>query len=130
VTRLMYSAGLFFALTVTAYGEGALAIGIPEDGLRNGFAFGWRVDASSASIAESGAMEICSEQARKYGVPPSRCKIVSSFKGRCVSVAFDGRERWAGWAVEDSRDEAIAGALRKCGEGAGNCKTFDTDCDR
>jgi hypothetical protein len=128
--KLLLAAMLLAPLQAPAFAEGAIAIGVPEGGLREGFAFGWRVGATNASTAEEGALEICREQARKFGVPPARCRIESSFRKRCVSVAFDGKERWAGWAVADSRDEAIANALKRCAEGAGGCKTFDTDCDQ
>jgi hypothetical protein len=128
--RKIILASLLLSLTSPAHGEGALAIGIPESGLRDGFAFGWRVDAKTKSFAEEGALEICRAQAKKYDVPPARCKLISSFSKRCVSVAFDGGERWAGWAVANSHEEAITAALKQCGEGAKNCKTFDTACDR
>jgi len=128
--RLLLVPFLLVASVMPASSEGALATGIPEGGLRDGFAFGWRVGASDRATAETGAVEICREQARKYGVPPQRCSVVAAFKGRCVSVAFDGGDRWAGWAVGDTRELAVEGALKKCGEGAKNCKTFDTDCDR
>lgn len=128
--KLLLISSLLFVLAAPAHGQGALAIAIPEGGLRDGFAFGWRVTASSAASAEEGALQICREQAQKYDVPPARCKVVSSFRAQCVSVAFDGQDRWAGWAVATGREEAAAAALKKCAEGAKNCKTFDTDCDR
>lgn len=130
--KLLLPAMLLVSLAVPspASSEGALAIGIPESGLREGFAFGWRIAAPSAASAETGAIEECRRQAQNFGVPVERCKIVASFRGQCVSVALDGNERWAGWAVGKTREEAIASALKSCGEGARNCKTFDADCDR
>ncbi len=128
--RTLLVSALLLLFAVPARAEGALAIGIPEEGLREGFAFGWRLGAQTTSSAETGALEVCRDQAKKHGVAPERCKLVASLRNQCVSVAFDGKERWAGWAVAGSREEAIANALKKCAEGAKNCKTFDADCDR
>ncbi|MBY0531770.1 MAG: hypothetical protein K2P86_07345 [Xanthobacteraceae bacterium] len=47
-----------------------------------------------------------------------------------LSLTSAARAEGALAIVEDSREAAIASALNKCGEGAKNCKTFDTDCDR
>jgi hypothetical protein len=122
--------GLFAPSPSPARGEAALAIGIPKEGLRDGFAYAWEVRAKNYAEAERKALQGCQDQARNYGVSPSRCKVVETFKGRCVSVAFDSGERWAGWAVAADSKAAVAAALQKCGEGAKNCKTHATDCDR
>ncbi len=124
--------GLAAVLAVTyfatpASGEGALAVAIPEGGLRDNFAFGRAIGGNNSSER---AMRICIEQAMKRGMPASQCKIVESFRDACISIALDPSDRWAGWAVADNTDKAAAEALMKCAEGGRNCKTHSTECDR
>jgi hypothetical protein len=130
--REMKKFGLAAALALACFatpaaGEGALAVAIPEGGLRDNFAFGRAIGGDNSSER---AMRICIEQATKRGMPASQCKIVESFRNACISIAFDSVDRWAGWAVADNADKAASEALGKCAEGGKNCKTHSTECDR
>ncbi len=126
--KLWQAATLAAACFATpASGEGALAVAIPEGGLRDNFAFGRAIGGDNSSER---AMRICIEQATKRDMPASQCKIVESFRDACISIAFDSVDRWAGWAVAENTDKAAAEALMKCAEGGRNCKTHSTECDR
>lgn len=114
-----------------ARGEGALALAIAEGGPKNGVAYTLNVRNDSREDAMKRAMDGCRKQAQDYNVPPSRCRLVASFRGKCVSVAFDTQERTMGWDLGDSQQDAIANAVRLCASsGAKNCKPNNTDCDR
>lgn len=114
-------------LASPASGEGALAVAIPDGGLRDNFAFGRAVGGDNSSER---AMRICVEQAKARKIPESKCKVVETFRDACISIAFDSVDRWAGWAVAENADRATAEALKKCAEGGSNCKKHSTACDR
>lgn len=126
---LLFSAFLTLIFVSPVRGEGALAIGIPDGGLRAGFAYGWALHRSTAREAEQRALEICREQAEKYGVPPSRCKITESFAKKCVAIALDVRDFSAGWATSERKQDADTEALRRCAENGRSCKIHNSDCD-
>ena len=128
---ILASVILAAALCSPVHAEGALAVGVAEGGPKNGYAYTLHVRNSSASEAEKLALEGCRAQAKVYGVPEDRCRIVSSFRGRCVSVAFDTVERAAGWALGDTSQHAVANAVAKCAEGgARQCKPHNVECDQ
>lgn len=117
----------FLTLSSPASGQGALAVAIPDGGLRDNFAFGRAIGGNNA---EERAMNICREQARVREIPEAKCKVIESFRNACISIALDPVDRWAGWAVADSAQAAAAEALKKCSAGGKNCKTHSTECDR
>jgi hypothetical protein len=127
---IAFAFSVFLAFALPARGEGAFSVGIPEGGLRDGFAYGLANSYPSREIAEERSLAECRRQAERFGVPPSRCKLVSSYRKQCVSIAFDGKERWAGWAIAATAEQAAADAIKACLEGAKNCVTSNTDCDR
>ena len=124
------AAGLFLTLALPVQGEGAFSVSIPEGGLRDGFAYGLANSYPTREIAEERSMAECRRQAQRFGVPPERCKLVSSYRKQCVSIAFDRTERWAGWAIAPTAEQAAADAIKACLEGAKNCVTSGTDCDK
>ena len=121
---------LLFLLALPARGEGAFTIAIPEGGLRDGFAYGLANSYPTREIAEERSMAECRRQAERFSVPPDRCKLVSSYRKQCVSIAFDRKERWAGWAIAATPEQSAADAIKACSEGAKNCETSGTDCDK
>jgi len=128
---LLLSALLLAAMQGPVRAEGALAVGIGEGGPKNGYAYTLHVRNSSTDAAEKIAIEGCRKQAVAYGVPPARCRLVASFRNRCVAVAFDTVERAAGWDLGDTSEQAIANAVKKCAEGgARQCKSQNVECDR
>ena len=128
VVLLFVAPLLFVASQVRA--EGAYAVAIPEGGLRDGFAYGLSTNYRTREEAEQGAIAECRKQAIRFDVPESRCKVIETFQKQCLSIAFDRKDRWVGWAIAASREQAAADAIKKCSEGAKNCATSNTDCDR
>jgi hypothetical protein len=115
------------AFTSPASGQGALVVAIPDGGLRENFAFGRAVGGDNP---EERAMKICRDEAVARKMPATACRVVEKFKDGCISLAFDSTDRWAGWAVAKTTQDAAQAALKKCAEGGRNCKTHSTACDR
>ena len=113
----------------SAGADGALVVGVPEGGLRDGFAYG-RAIGGTAAETTGRAFDICRQQAQKQGFDEKRCVLITTFKSDCVAVAMDTNERWAGWAVAANQENAERTALATCAQGAGGCRIHSLDCDR
>ncbi len=110
--------------------EGALWVGVPPDGLRNGFAYGYDTGQPTPDAASQSARESCVSQASRFGLDPAICKLVTGFTKQCVAVAMDPVNRWAGWAIAPTLEEAQRQAVAKCGEGAQACRLDNSACDQ
>jgi hypothetical protein len=91
--KLLIALPLLACFALPARGEGAIAIAIPDEGLRKGFAYGWHMRAKTAEDARKEALEACRDNAKSNGIPPGKCKVVEVFKGQCVAVAHDRHTR-------------------------------------
>lgn len=120
---------LVMAMASPARSEGALWVGVPPDGLRNGFAYGYETRKATTDDAINSARQSCEEQAKKNGLDPGNCRQVATFKGRCVAVAMDPVNRWAGWSIAGTLEEARSGALAECAKGANACRVDNSACD-
>jgi hypothetical protein len=97
--------------------DGALAIGIPPGGAKNGLASGVALDRPDAQTARQAAIESChksttdSDEASKKA-----CKVVETFRDKCYAIALDSEVRGAGagWAVAETTDLAETFALQQC----------------
>lgn len=128
--KYFLAAALFMTTaSLQAHGEGAFAVAVPEGGFKEGFAYGLATNYRTREIASDEALSECRVQAREYGVPPDRCRVVYSFRKQCVSVAFDRVANYVGWALGNDRSRAVASGLAKCGEGGSKCETAGGDCD-
>src|SRR3981081_338511 len=97
--------------------EGALAVGLPADVAKEGFAFGYALEKSSAEEARAAALADC--RAESPGVDKRAQALwapVGSFRNKCLSVAMDPKDATpgVGWAIEPSLQGASRGALAKC----------------
>lgn len=129
--KLLIVGVLFPLFAAPAFGEGAIAIAVGEGGPKNGYAYTMNVRNSTADGAQNEALKGCRQQATVYGVSPDRCRVVASFRRQCAAVAFDAQERAAGWDLGETREDAIANAVKKCGaDGARNCKPHNVECDQ
>jgi hypothetical protein len=129
-TTLLATLLLAFAI-LSARGEGALAVGFNDGGVRKGFAYAWHLRAKTSEEAQKEALAECRLQAKMNGVPPEKCRIVEVVrKSFCIAAAFDPQTRMAAWGV--GRDEAAARAIAisKCGGKRTACHISDLDCDR
>lgn len=121
---------LIAAFALPARGEGALAVGIPDDGIHKGFAYALKVNVSTAEDARKEALNECREAAGKNKVPPGKCRIVEAFKKSCAAVALDKKGQWAGWAVFKDERTARSRAIGRCKVGGAACEVADMQCDK
>jgi Domain of unknown function (DUF4189) len=127
-------AGCMAVGTRTGAAEGALAIALPKDVVKGGFAYGSGYKFATSGEAQAKALERCretkSEERRKL------CKIVNIFHDQCIAVAMDPADGTpgVGWAIADDLLGAERIALEKCEATAGPgrraaCKVHSSGCD-
>ena len=117
--------------------EGALAVGLPADVAKEGFAFGYALEKSSAAEARAAALADC--RAESPGVDKraqALCAPIGSFRNKCFAVAMDPKDATpgVGWAIAPSLRAASSGALAKCAATAGDdrrdaCQVTHAKCD-
>jgi Domain of unknown function (DUF4189) len=116
--------------------SGALAVGVPANVAKDGFAYGYTNDKTTAKIARDGAMHSCSTT--KAGSQAARrlCTIVRTYHDECVAVAMDpvAGTPGVGWAIAATSHEAEAQALANCEATAGPgrraaCRIDHWNCD-
>jgi Domain of unknown function (DUF4189) len=116
--------------------DAAVAVGVPPDVSKSGYAYGRNINNSSMEEAKERALYNChtakdaSEDARRL------CIVVMTFRDQCVSVALDPQAGTpgAGWAVAPTKEAAESQAMAQCIATAGpnrrdSCKTSDSACD-
>ena len=100
---------------------GALAVGVPPDVARQGFAAGHALNAPTPDKARRGATESChgstgaSEEAKKL------CNVVATFSDQCYAIALDPKDGTpgVGWAIAKTQEAADAQAIAQCRNTAG-----------
>jgi hypothetical protein len=119
-----------------AAAEGALAVGVPADVVKEGFAYGRDINFPDENAASDRALDLCRTAKDSTDTARGMCTIVMSFKGQCVSVAMDPQAGTpgVGWAVAPTRDAADQQALANCMATAGAdrrqfCVKSDSACD-
>lgn len=131
----VFATGLGFG-SACAWAEGALALGVPENVAKDGFAYGWAFNMDTASEAKEGALEACrttkegSKQAKKL------CRIYDTFSNQCVAISMDpdAGTPGVGWSIADNRASAEKAALANCKATAGTarmefCEISTSKCD-
>ena len=120
-----------------AAADGAIAVGVPADVAKDGFAYAYSTGKSDTIEARHEALASCqapgngkSEQGRKL------CSVVGSFTGECVAVAMDPGQGTpgVGWAIGGTLKIAESLALSRCKATAGadradHCKIDNSKCD-
>jgi hypothetical protein len=102
--------------------EGALAVGVPADIARQGFAYAYTNNKTSPKEARTVALTLCSSPGpNKSAQARALCKLVSNYKNQCVAVAEDplAGTPGVGWSIADNLRAAAAQALAKCEATAG-----------
>ncbi len=127
--------GAVHAVTPSALGEGAIAIGASGNFAKDGFAFGAAVNKASADEAKQQAMATC----KKYEGAPKMaaiCRVVMTFSQECYALAFDPKAGTpgVGWAISDDKVKAEERAQKNCEVTAGPgrrdfCKVNQSFCD-
>lgn len=120
----------------SAAADGAVAVGVPADVSKHGYAYGRTVNAESMSTASEHALYNCRSAQGASDAARNLCLVVMTFRNQCASVALDPQAGTpgAGWAVAPTRDAAETQALAECVGVAGPgrrdyCKITDTGCD-
>jgi hypothetical protein len=123
---------LFFLLYAQAgWGHGALAVGVPPSIVEDGIAVGFSWNAPDRDVAQVEAMKSCLNLTTASAKARALCKVVSTYRHRCFSVALDyrGGAGW-GWAVEASVLAAEGKALQLCKSTVQKiCSIAFTQCD-
>jgi len=117
--------------------EGAIAVGVPADVAKQGFAYAYATDKADMQAARKEALDTCrapgatkSEQGRKL------CSVIGTFTNECVAVAMDPASGTpgVGWAIGGTLKLAEAQAIARCKGTAGAersqyCKIDNSQCD-
>ncbi len=103
----------FAVVTPPALAEGALAIGTTGDVAKDGIAYGWSYNYRTREAAIKRALDQC--RGRQQG-PVERCRIVATFRRKCVAVAEDPvpGTPGTGWAFGPDKRTAVQQALAAC----------------
>jgi Domain of unknown function (DUF4189) len=129
---------VLFALVVfrpvSGSADGALAVGLPPDVVKQGFAYGYVTDYPDPNQADAQALKKCRDTTIA-GVRPL-CEVIQDFKNQCVAVAMDPQAGTpgVGWSVAPDLHTAEAQALSKCESTAGPgrraaCAVDHSSCD-
>jgi Domain of unknown function (DUF4189) len=131
---------VLFALAATIFrpipgsADGALAIALPDDVAKKGFAYGFATGYADANHADAQALQKCQETT-VAGIK-SLCTVIQDFKNQCVAVAMDPQAGTpgVGWAIAPDTHAAEAQALSKCEDVAGPgrraaCAVDHSQCD-
>ena len=145
IRHLRPAAGLFaLALVVVAAlspnksnADAALAVGQPADVAKQGLAMGYAVNYSSKETAQAEALKRCREYRDAPQSTRDLCKIVESFRDRCLAIALDpdSGTKGLGWSVAKKQDLAEEKAMEACIEAAEKkrrefCRITYTRCDK
>jgi Domain of unknown function (DUF4189) len=118
--------------------DGALAVGVPADVAKQGFAYGFITNKASANEARTVALKNCRDPNPASSAPArALCTLVSSFHDQCIAVAEDpaAGTPGIGWAISPTLETAEKQALDNCRATAGAtrqdfCKVEDNArCD-
>ena len=119
---------------VSGSADGAIAIALPPDVVKQGFAYGYVTDYGDANQADVQALKKCRDTTIE-GVRPL-CTVIQDFKNQCVAVAMDpaAGTPGVGWSVAPDLHAAEAQALSKCEDTAGPgrraaCVVDHSSCD-
>jgi hypothetical protein len=129
---------VLFALVVfrpvSGSADGALAVALPPDVVKQGFAYGYVTDYPDVNQADAQALKKCRDTTIS-GVRPL-CTVIQDFKNQCVAVAMDPQAGTpgVGWSVAPDLHSAEAQALSKCEDTAGPgrraaCAVDHSSCD-
>ena len=132
IVSLLLVAGALHPASAVA--DGALAVALPPDVVKQGFAYGYVTDYPDVNQADAQALMKCRDTTIA-GVRPL-CKVIQDFKNQCVAVAMDPQAGTpgVGWSVAPDLHTAEAQALSKCETTAGPgrraaCAVDHSSCD-
>jgi hypothetical protein len=100
---------------------GAVAVGVPPDVAKQGFAAGHSVNAATPAEARKRALEGCHKSVGASAAAMKLCNVVATFSNQCMAVAMDPKDGTpgVGWAIAETQKEADAEAIAQCRNTAG-----------
>jgi hypothetical protein len=114
--------------------EGAIAVALPKNVAKDGFAYGSAYKFATTEEAQAKALERC--QQTKSELRRKLCKVVNTFNDQCIAIAMDPADGTpgVGWAIEADLKSAERAALEKCEATSGPgrraaCKVNSSGCD-
>jgi hypothetical protein len=124
------------AAPVPALAEGAVAVGMPADVVKEGVAFGWVINSRTRQDAEREALKQCHDFKDAPKSTRALCAVMRTFKNECFAIALDPEPGTpgVGWAVLPSKAAADSKAMADCRATAGRsresfCKVTSSRCD-
>lgn len=133
LAALPFAAG---PLSGTARADGALAVGLPEEGAQEGFAYGYATGLSPAEAKKRALAECRKPRGSTNRAVRDLCHTVETFDHGCVAVAMDpgNGTPGVGWGVGEDRRSAERVAIAACHETAGEgrrlaCKIDASACE-
>ncbi len=119
-----------------ARADGAVALGVPPDIVKDGFSYGYRINAANRSEARDTAFDACRNNKIAPESARSLCLLIADFRNECVAIAMDPKDGTPGYGVAIAADKATAEdrALGLCRATAGKsrrefCKIDALACD-
>lgn len=99
-----------------ARADAALAVGLPGDVAKQGLAMGWALNYPSKEKAQAEALKRCRNFQDAPQSTKDLCKIIESFRQRCLAVALDPEigTTGVGWAVAKDQKQAEDLAMDRC----------------
>jgi hypothetical protein len=140
----MMPALLYLALLIGAIlspdpaaAAGALAVGVPKNVAKQGFAYAYSTGKATMEEASADALKTCREPAsNKSSQARAICAVIGTFHDQCVAVSEDPQAGTpgVGWAIADDLHSAEAQALAQCEKTAGKgrraaCVVDHSGCD-
>jgi lipoprotein NlpI len=133
IAAAAFAAGIVWPYSAAA--EGALAVGLPSDVAKEGYASGYSYNAKTMDEARTVAMDYCHKSPTNQKVR-SLCKVIQTFSNQCVAVSLDPKAGTpgAGWGIADDIRAAERQALSRCEATAGParraaCVVTESNCD-
>ncbi|HEX4554009.1 MAG TPA: DUF4189 domain-containing protein [Xanthobacteraceae bacterium] len=106
----------------TGTADGALAVGMPADVAREGFAYGSALGAANMDAARTAAIDGCRGALGNASAALRKlCKVVATFRDQCFAVAMDPKDGTpgVGWAIAENQRMADRQAIEQCRTTAG-----------
>jgi hypothetical protein len=135
VFLILLSGSMLWAKSGAA--EGALAIGLPANVSKDGFAYAYHIGKEPTDEARRLALKSCRDPSPvKSSQARALCAVIASFRDQCVAVSEDPQAGTpgVGWSIADTLRKAEAEALAKCEATAGPgrraaCIVDHSQCD-
>ncbi len=122
---------------------GALAVGVPAEVARSGFAYGINANSPTEAMARETALSNCrgtnpNSEVHSESSQPARalCTVVTTFRHQCAVVAQDpaAGTPGVGWAIAPTLEAATHQAINNCRATAGEsrkqfCASDAYSCD-